>query len=160
MKTLALFALFFGVLGLISPGLAVERVGLTKVAMEADERIWGFEVRLEGGRIVGVLAIPDGWKITAENYGEAAEYKEGGGEVCGNADFGHDALTAEDLPRLSGFLLIERSKVDGRSATLTGTITLSGPKGNRTLRLGPESFSRVETSGVSHTPSAPAAAAG
>jgi hypothetical protein len=57
-------------------------------------------VDTETRRIVAVCNVPEGWTITAENYGEAALNKEGGGRAHGSADFGHDALSGTDLSQL------------------------------------------------------------
>ena len=91
-----------------------------------------------------MCTVPEGWKIIAENYGEAAEYKDGGGRVQGGANFGHDALSATELTELSVLLLIDRSGVHGKSAILTGVITTSGPNDNRKVQLRPQNFLRRE----------------
>lgn len=134
------FSLLMGVLGPIRPVLAQELVGLKNVALRTSELLWGFDIHLQEGRIVAVCNIPEGWTITAENYGEAALYKKGGAKAHGSADFGHDALSETDLSQLGGLLLIDRSPVHRKSATLTGFITTSGPSDNRRVILRPENF--------------------
>jgi hypothetical protein len=124
--------------------LAQELVGLQNVALKRSELLWGFDIHLQEGRIVAVCNIPEGWTITAENYGEAALYKDGGGNVHGSADFGHDALSGTDLSQPGGLLLINRSAVHRKSARLSGFITTSGPSDNRKVTLRPESFVRRE----------------
>ena len=103
-----------------------------------------FDIHLQEGRIVAVCYVPEGWTITAANHGEAALYKEGGAKAHGSADFGHDALSETDLSQLSGLLLIDRSAVHHKPATLTGFITTSGPNDNRKVKLRPENFTRRE----------------
>ena len=90
------FFLLIGVFGCVQPGLAAELVGLQDVVLDPGELVWGFDIHLQDGRIIAACAVPEGWKITAENYGEAAEYKDGGGQVQGGADFGYDALSATE----------------------------------------------------------------
>ena len=77
------FSLLMGVLGPIRPVLAQELVGLKNVALRTSELLWGFDIHLQEGRIVAVCNIPEGWTITAENYGEAALYKKGGAKAMG-----------------------------------------------------------------------------
>jgi hypothetical protein len=132
------------VFGGVQPSPAAELVGLQNVVLEPGEQVWGFDIHLQEGRIIAVCAVPEGWKITAENYGEAAEYKDGGGQVQGGADFGHDALSATELSELGGLLLIDRSAAHGKSASLTGFITTSGPSDNRKVQLQPQNFLRRE----------------
>jgi hypothetical protein len=146
MKTLQYISLFLliGVFGGVQPALGAELVGLQNVVLKPGELVWGFDILLQEGRIIAVCTIPEGWKITVENYGEAAEYKEGGGQVQGDADFGHDALSATKLSELWGLLLIDRSAVHGKSAKLTGLITISGPSVNRKVQLRSRNFSRRE----------------
>jgi hypothetical protein len=126
------------------PAFAAELVGLQNVTLKSGELLWGFDVHLHEGRIVAVCNVPEGWTITAQNYGEAALYKDGGAKAHGGADFGHDALSGADLSQLGGLLLIERSTVHRKSATLTGFITTSGPNDNRKVKLGSENFTRRE----------------
>jgi hypothetical protein len=126
------------------PVFGAELVGLQNVTLKSGELLWGFDVHLQEGRIVAVCSVPEGWTITAENYGEAALYKEGGAKAHGSADFGHDALSGADLSQLGGLLLIDRSAVHRKSATLTGFITISGPSDNRKAKLRPENFTRRE----------------
>ena len=135
-----LIGVFYGV----QPCLAAELVGLQHVVLEPEELVWGFDISLQEGQIIAVCTVPKGWKITVENYGEAAEYKDGGGEVQGDAGFGHDALSATDLSELGGLLLIDRSAVHHKSATLTGFIRISGSSDNRKVQLQPENFLRRE----------------
>ena len=56
---------------------AAELVGLQNVILKPGELLWTFDIHLQEGRIVAVCNVPEGWTITAENYGEAALYKEG-----------------------------------------------------------------------------------
>lgn len=144
MKTILSISLLLliGVLSSAHPVLAAEIVGLQKVALEPGELLWTFHIHLQEGRIISLCNVPEGWKITIENYGEAALYKEGGGEADGEADFGHDALSATDLSQLGALLLIDRSAVHRKSATLTGFITTSGLSDNRKIKLRPENFTR------------------
>lgn len=137
-------SLLIGVLSGSHPVLAAELVGLQNVTLKPGELLWTFDIHLQEGRIVAVCNVPEGWTITAENYGEAALYKEGGAEAHGGADFGHDALSGTDLSQLGGLLLIDRSAVHRKSATLTGFITTSGPSDNRKIKLRPENFTRRE----------------
>ncbi|MGD0892394.1 MAG: hypothetical protein ABR923_12765 [Terracidiphilus sp.] len=137
-------SLLTGVLGGFRPALAQELVGLQNVSLKPDELLWGFDIQLQEGRIVAVCNVPEGWTITAENYGEAADYKDGGGRAHGGADFGHDALSVADLSQLGWLLLIDRSAVHRKSATLTGFITTSGPGDNRKVKLRPENFASRE----------------
>jgi len=139
-----LLSLLIGVLGSSQPGFATELVGLQNVTLGPEELVWGFSIHLQEGRIISVCNIPKGWKITAENHGEAALYKDGGGKIQGSADFGHDALSATSMSELGALLLIGRSAVHHKSATLAGFITTSGPADNRNVKLGPQNFSRRE----------------
>jgi|ERR1019366_3842521 hypothetical protein len=123
---------------------AAELVGLQNVILKPGELLWTFDIHLQEGRIVAVCNVPEGWTITAENYGEAALYKEGGAKAHGSADFGHDALSETDLSQLGGLLLIDRSAVHRKPAALTGFITTSGPSDNRKVKLRPENFTRRE----------------
>ena len=112
--------------------LGDERVPVVmKASLHLDELLWGFDIQLQEGRIVAVCNVPEGWTISAENYGEAAAYRDGGGRAHGGADFGHDALSVTDLSQLGWLLLIDRSAVHRKSVTLTGFITTSGPSDNR-----------------------------
>jgi hypothetical protein len=126
------------------PVIAAELVGLQSVTLKSGELLWGFDIHLQEGRIVAVCNVPEGWTITAQNYGEAALYKEGGAKAHGGADFGHDALSGTDLSQLGGLLLIDRSAVHRKSARLTGFITTSGPSDNRKVKLRPENFTHRE----------------
>ena len=137
-------SLLIVVLGGIHSVFAAELVGLQSVTLKPGERLWTFDIHLQEGRIVAVCNVPEGWTITAENYGEAALYKDGGAKAHGSADFGHDALSEADLAQLGGVLLIDRSAVHRKSATLTGFITTSGPSDNRKVKLRPENFTRRE----------------
>ena len=137
-------ALLISIFSGVHPALGQELVGLQNVTLKPGEVLWTFDIKLQGGRIVAVCNVPEGWAITAENYGEAALYKDGGGRAHGSADFGHDALSATDLSQLGGLLLIDRSGVHRKSATLTGFITTSGPSDNRKIKLRPENFTRRE----------------
>src|SRR5580692_8676037 len=112
-------SLLIVVLSGIHPVFAAELVGLQNVTLKRGELLWTFDIHLQEGRIVAVCNIPEGWTITAENYGEAALYKDGGGNVHGSADFGHDALSGTDLSQLGGLLLINRSAVHRKSARLS-----------------------------------------
>jgi hypothetical protein len=141
-----LFFLLTSLLTAAPPGPPVEVVGLKNVALRPGERLWGFDIELAEGRIIAVCAVPDGWKITAENYGEAGLYKNGGGRVQGTADFGHDALSADDMSELDAFLLVGVSRVHGKPATFTGTITTSGPGVDRQITLGAANFVRSAAS--------------
>lgn len=135
-------ALLIGIFCGVHPVLGQELVGLQNVTLKPGEVLWTFDIQMQEGRIVAVCNVPEGWTITAENYGEAALYKDGGGRAQGSADFGHDALSATDLSQLSGFLLIDRSAVHRKPATLTGFITTSGASDNRKIKLRPENFTR------------------
>jgi hypothetical protein len=137
-------SLLIVVLSGIHPVFAAELVGLQNVALKRGELLWTFDIHLQEGRIVAVCNVPEGWTITAENYGEAALYKGGGAKAHGGADFGHDALSESDLSQLGGVLLIDRSAVHRKPATLTGFITTSGPSDNRKVKLRPENFTRRE----------------
>ena len=137
-------ALLIGIFSGIHPVLGQELVGLQNVTLKPGEVLWTFDIQFEEGRIVAVCNVPEGWTITAENYGEAALYKDGGGRAHGSADFGHDALSATDLSQLRGFLLIDRSAIHRKPATLTGFFTTSGPSDNRKIKLRPENFTRRE----------------
>ena len=137
MKTIryALVCILMVVSGAARAGFATELVGIRNVRLDPEERLWGLAIQLKEGRIIAVCNIPEGWKITAENYGEAADYKNGGGAVEAGADFGHDAFTATNPPELSGFLLIDHSAVHKKPATLTGWITIVGATENRKVQL-------------------------
>jgi hypothetical protein len=84
-------ALLIGIFSGVHPALGQELVGLQNVTLKPGEVLWTFDIQLQEGRIVAVCNVPEGWAITAENYGEAALYKDGGGRAHGSADFGHDA---------------------------------------------------------------------
>jgi hypothetical protein len=130
-----------------------ELVGLRNVALEPGELVWGFDIQLREGRILAVCRVPQGWKITSENYGEAALYKDGGGAAQGSADFGHDALSATDLSEFGGLLLVDRSAVHQTSPSFSGLVTTSGPSGNRKVQLRPQDFWRR---GADRCPAPPA----
>ena len=144
MRALQYISLFLliGASGGAQSGSGTELIGLHSVALEPGERLWGFDIHLDEGRLIAVCNLPDGWKITAANHGESGAYKNGGGEVHGGADFGHDALAAGDLSKLGAFLLLGRSRVHDKAATLTGEVTTSGPTDNRTVRLRSQDFTR------------------
>ncbi len=129
-------------LGGAQPSPTTELVGLTRLGLQPGEAVWVFTLELHEGRIVAICNVPEGWTIKAENFGEAGNYKDGGGRIEASADFGHDALSEADLVQLEGFILIDRSSVHGQRATLTGDVTLSGPEGNRTMQLQPPQFLR------------------
>ncbi|SPE44959.1 exported hypothetical protein [Candidatus Sulfotelmatobacter sp. SbA7] len=137
-------SLLIGVLSGVHPVLGQELVGLQNVTLKPGELLWTFDIHLQEGRIVALCNVPEGWTITAENYGEAALYKEGGGRAHGSADFGHDALPATELSQLGGLLLIDRSEIHRKSAILTGFVTISGLSDNRKVKLRPENFARRE----------------
>jgi|GEM_PF-4240075 len=135
-------ALLIGIFCGVYPALGQELIGLQNVTLRPDELLWTFDIQMQEGRIVAVCNVPEGWTINAENYGEAALYKDGGGRVQGSADVGHDALSATNLSQLSGFLLIDRSALHKKSARLTGLVTISGVSDNRKMKLRPENFTR------------------
>jgi hypothetical protein len=128
----------------IGPVAAAELVSLKNLGLSRDEHVWGFDIHLREGRIVSICDVPEGWKITAENYGEAGDYKDGGGELKGDADFDHDTLTVEKLPKFGYFFLIDRSEIHHERATLTGLITTNGPNGNRKIELNDSNFVHLE----------------
>jgi hypothetical protein len=63
-------SLLIGVLGGFRPALAQELVGLQNVSLKPDELLWGFDIQPQEGRIVAVCNVPEGWTISAENYGK------------------------------------------------------------------------------------------
>jgi hypothetical protein len=51
--------------------LGDERVPVVmKASLHLDELLWGFDIQLQEGRIVAVCNVPEGWTISAENYGK------------------------------------------------------------------------------------------
>jgi hypothetical protein len=133
-----------GLCAATQPAFAAELVSLHSREISRDEHVWGFDIHLREGRIVSLCHVPEGWTISVENYGEAGDYKDGGGELKGNADFDHDTLTAKNLVPLEGIFLIDRSEVHHKRATLSGFLTTSDMNGNRKLELEAGSFARAE----------------
>jgi len=148
-----LLCLLIGVFTAVEPSPAGEVIGLQNIPLKPDELVWAFEIHLQEGRIIAVCNVPEGWTITAENYGEAALYKDGGGEVRGEADFGHDTLSATTLSELGAFLLIDRSTIHQKSATLTGSITVYAPSDTVKLELKSQNCSRSKADGCPVPPS-------
>lgn len=140
-----LLFVFAGILVMFQRGWTAELVGLQNLPLQSDDLLWGFNIHLTEGRIIAVCNIPEGWKITAENYGEAALNKDGGGEVQGGADFGHDALSVRNVSQLKALLLIDRSTVHRKRATLSGELTVFRfDNDNTKVPLGPHNFTRRE----------------
>ena len=139
--------------GLNSASSAAELVGLQALGLSSNEHIWSFDIRLAEGRIIAVCQIPTGWTVNAENYGEAGNYKNGGGEIKGSADFDHDTLTANDFSRLGGFILIGLSEVHGKPASLSGLIDVASvTAADHKINLGPKNFLRLPSQGCPSLP--------
>ena len=135
--------LFLLLLGGTQAGGAAELVGFKNIALKPDERIWSFEIELKEGRIVALSKLPVGWEITLESFGERGDYKEGGGEIRGNAGVGHDAWSPDMLAELGPFLLLDESKVHHQRAALSGVMKISGAEGDRYKALAPMSKRRL-----------------
>jgi hypothetical protein len=130
--------------GLCSQSSAAELIGLRGLALTSEDHIWGFDIKLAKGRIIAACQIPTGWTVNAESYGEAGNYKDGGGEIKGSADLDHDTLTRTDISRLSGFILIGLSEVHGKFASLSGSIEVASVTvAAHKISLGPKNFLRL-----------------
>lgn len=134
--------------GLSSASSAAELIGFRALTLSSKEHIWGFDIRLAEGRIIAVCQIPTGWTVNAENFGEAGNYKNGGGEIKGSADFDHDTLTAGDLKTLGSFVLIDVSEVHHKPATLSGSVDVASTEvAAHKVHLDAKNFSRQPSSG-------------
>jgi hypothetical protein len=113
----------------LDPAMAAQLISIRGIDIventDTQDYVWGFDIEMHHGRILAICAVPAGWSIDVEDYGEAGMWHEGGGHLRGDVRLGHNALNQSNLNRFADFLLVDDMTPGGKQPiTFEGTVTI------------------------------------
>ena len=122
--------------------MSAELLSIQGLQLEDTDYIWGFDVKMDHGRILAICNVPAGWTLNIQNHSETAMDKGGGAQITGEASWGHDAIAMVGRGELTTLILVDTSFLGARSVSFAGTLTVISYSGRNDgkIELRPSNF--------------------
>jgi hypothetical protein len=126
----------------VGPAMSAELLSIQGLQLEDTDFIWGFDIKMDHGRILAICNVPAGWTLNIQNHPETAMDKEGGAQITGESSLGHDAITMASRGELTALVLVDTSFLGAYSVSFAGTLTVISYSGTNDgkIELRPTNF--------------------